>query len=156
MQRPSSLSAPATVSAPATDDSGRGPVSQRPADLPLVPERIDDPTQAPAVLVADRSNLPRTDVNRPPKRRIRIIDDQQSTTGRATNRMRAEPPHVRRRGRQPECSVGHRQLHNDVVTMTHPMQNSRAKRRFVELDRRARTIDLQLRLDVGHRSHGRP
>jgi hypothetical protein len=44
---------------------------------------------------------------------------------------------------------------NNVVTLTHPMQDSRAKRRFLELDRGACAIDPQLRLDVGHRSHGR-
>ncbi len=38
---------------PARDGPARGPIAERPADLPLVAEWVDDPANTPAVLFAD-------------------------------------------------------------------------------------------------------
>jgi hypothetical protein len=55
--------------------SDRWPDSERLADLPLVTKRIHDPTETPAVFVADRGRLGRPRVNRPLHHARRIVDD---------------------------------------------------------------------------------
>ena len=102
------------------------------------------------MLVADRGNLPGSDAHRPLEHRAGIIDDQQIAAGCTTDRLGAEAPHVRRRRSHPKHGIADRELHDDVVALSDAMQDSRTERRFVEVDRRARSIDPQLRLDAGH------
>ena len=115
-----------------------------------MPERIDDSTQPPAVLVADSGELPGTGTHRLRKHRARIIDDQENTAGRATYRFGAEAPHVWRGGRQPERGIADGKLHNDVVALADAMQDRGSEGGLIELDRRGRTLDPQLRLNARH------
>ena len=54
------------------------PISEWPPDLPLVPERVDDPAEPPAVLVADGGELPGTLTHRLCQHRAWILDDQEN------------------------------------------------------------------------------
>ena len=72
--------------------SARWPIAERSPCLPFVAKRIDDPPQAPPMLVADRGNLPSSNAHRPLEHRAGIIDDQRVAARCATDRLGAEAP----------------------------------------------------------------
>lgn len=68
-----------------------GPRAERSTDLPLVTERIDDPSEARAVLARDRRRLRRR--ARPGGLRVHlvgVVDDQQRAARGAAGGQRAE------------------------------------------------------------------
>src|SRR5580692_12428738 len=58
-------------------ESSWRPVAQWLADFPLMAERIEDPAQAPAVLVGHRRGRGGASPDRPRERRVGIINQQQ-------------------------------------------------------------------------------
>jgi hypothetical protein len=128
----------------------RRPLAEWPPDLPLVSEWVNDPTQAPAMLIADRANLMGAGVDRLREYRAGVVDDEQRPTRCSVDRLGTEAPSVRRCSRHPEGSVTDCELHDNVVALAHAMQDDRTERRFIELDRRIGSIDPELRLNASH------
>jgi hypothetical protein len=54
------------------------------------------------------------------------------------------------RGRDPEPRVADSKLRDDVVALTYTMQDSRAERVAVKLQRSISVLDPQFRLDARH------
>src|SRR5262245_43228448 len=69
--------------------SGR-PGDERLADLPVMAERVFDPPQEPAVLLAHGIDLGRSRLDGAAYRRCRIVDDQQHLHRPAPERLGAE------------------------------------------------------------------
>jgi hypothetical protein len=109
------------------------PAAQRLADLPLVAERIENLTHAPAVLIRDLRCRCGASRNGPSKHGVGIIDYEQSSTGRAANRLRAEARSVRATRGDPEHGVSDRQLRNDVIAVAHPVKDLGAKGRLTNV-----------------------
>jgi len=128
----------------------RRPGAERPADLPLVPERIDDAAQTPAVLVASRGFQRGAGADRPPQDGVRVIGHQQRPARRAADRMRAEPPRVRASRCHPERRLADSELGDDVVPLPDTVQDTRTERFRVERDGLASAINPQLWLDACH------
>src|SRR6266487_3434021 len=131
--------------------SARWPRPEWRADLPLVPERVDDPAEPPPVLVAHRRRFRRAGGYRPPDNRVGVCDHEQRPTGRAVDRARAETLHCRRGRSHPERRLADTELRDDVVVVAHTMKDGCAKRGLVEGQRLAGTLDPQLGLDARHR-----
>ena len=126
---------------------------QGPTGLPIShswPERIDDPAQTPAVLIANGGLLGSAGVDRPPHHRVGIIGHQQGPARRAADRARAEPPAARPGRCHPECRLADGQLRDDVIALSYAVQDARPERVRVERDGLASTLDPQLRLDTRH------
>src|ERR1039457_4268951 len=104
--------------------SGRRPGPDRLADLPLVPERIDDPAQTPAVLIANGGL----------QRGARIIGRQQGPARRAAYRARAESSAVRPGRRHPERRLADGKLRDDVIALPGSVQDACPERVQVESD----------------------
>jgi hypothetical protein len=117
-------------------------------------ERIEDPAQAPAVLVGHVARCSGTGPYRTLEHRIRIVDYQQHPARRTVNRPRAEPRSVRPARRYPERGVADRKLRNDLVPRPDAMQDSGPESSRIELDRRSGAIDPQFRLDTRHADNG--
>src|SRR5512132_103418 len=131
--------------------SARRPRSGRLADLPLVAEGINDPADAPAVLVTYRGLLGRAGRNSPLQHHVGILDHEQGPARSTTDRLRTEPPHARPSCGHPERRFANGQLRDDLVTLTHTAQHPSAERILVELNRLTSPLDPQLRLDARHR-----
>ncbi len=95
--------------------SGWRPGAEWPADLPLVAERVDDPAQPPAVLVAHWRRFRRASGDRLPDDAVGVFDHEQCSAGRAIDCAGAEPLHGRGRCRHPERCVADAELRDDVV-----------------------------------------
>ena len=128
----------------------RRPLAEWPPDLPLVSEWVNNPAQAPAMLIADRGNLPGAGVDRLLEYRAGVVDDEQRPTSCSVDRLGAEAPSIRRCSRYPEGSVTDCELHDNVVAVSDAMQDDRTERRLIELDRRSGSIDPELGLDASH------
>ncbi len=130
--------------------SGRRPGPDRLADLPLVPERIDDPAQTPAVLIANGGLLRGAGVDRPPHHGVGVIGHQQGPARRATYRARAESSAVRPGRCHPERRLADGKLRDDVIALPGLVKDACPERVRVESDGLASTLDPQLRLDTRH------
>jgi hypothetical protein len=103
------------------------------------------------MLVRNRRSLGGAGADRICEDRVGVIDDQQGPARRAADRLRAEALHARRRRPDPEDGVAHGQLRDELVSLADAVKNARTKRRLVERDSGACTVDPQLRLDARHR-----
>jgi hypothetical protein len=121
--------------------SGWRPGTYRPADLPLMTERIEDPAQTPAVLVGHLGCRNGTGLYCLGKHRVRIINNKQNPAGRAADRPWAEPWSVRSARRNPERGVSDRQLRDDLIAFANLMKDSRTKSYLVERNGRGSAID---------------
>src|ERR1700761_1377947 len=74
------------------------PAAQRPADLPLVAERVGDPAQPPAVLVGHLAGRAGPGRHRLAEQPVRVVGDEQDATGGTADRLRAEARPVRAAG----------------------------------------------------------
>ena len=113
-------------------------------------ERVDDATEAPAVLVGCRvhDNCPRYPSSL--DRRVRVVDDEEQTDAAAPERLRAEVPVRGRLVRDPERRVADGQLGDDVgliVRAADPVELDRAECLLVEHHRLASPPDRELRDD---------
>src|SRR5262245_45318515 len=72
----------------------RRPRPERNADLPLLTERVDNPAEAPPVLVTHRRCLRRARGYRLSDDSVRVIDHEQRPARRAADRARAETLHL--------------------------------------------------------------
>lgn len=131
------------------------PGSERPPDLPLVPERVDDSSEPPSVLVVYRRGLSRAGRDRLPGNCFGIVDDEQHPAGCAVDGSRAETPQGGGRRCHPERCFTDSELSDGVVSFTHSVQNRCAERRLVEGDGVAWPVDPELRLDARHAWSGR-
>src|SRR6266571_4942324 len=130
--------------------SGRRPGPDRRADLPLVPERIDDPAQTPAMLIANGGLLRGAGVDRPPHHGVGIIGHQQRPARRAAYRARAESSAVRPGRCHPERRPADGELRDDVIALPGLVKDACPERVRVESDGLASTLNPQLRLDTRH------
>ena len=64
--------------------------AKRSADLPFVPEWIDDPTKTPTVFVGHRRRLGGARRERPSDHRLGVVDDEKRPACRAVDRARAK------------------------------------------------------------------
>ena len=105
----------------------RRPPSRRPSDLPLVTERVDDPTKTPSVLDGDRRSLCRTRSNGPFDERVRIVNGHEDAASPASDRAGAETAHALCRRADPERPVADSELGDDVLAVANAMQDTSTK-----------------------------
>jgi hypothetical protein len=115
-----------------------------------VTERVEDPAQAPAVLIGHFGCRGRPSRDCAREQRVGVVRHEQRTAGRSPDRPRAEPRPVGAARRNPESRFPDRQLRNDVIALAHLMKDSCAERRRIESDSFSGPIDPQLRLDASH------
>src|SRR5262249_15254601 len=132
------------------------PHACRPADLPLMTERIENPAQPPAMLIGHLRCRRGTGAYRLREHRVGIIDYQQDPARRTPNRLRAEPRPLRPARRNPECGVSNRELRDDVISLPHTVKDPGTEGRLVERDSRISVVDPQFRLDTRHAGRGYP
>lgn len=109
-------------------------LSDRPSDLPVVPERIDDAPHPPAVSLAHRPNLRRTSRYRPRERRIRIRHSKNESHRTPANRLGTEVPMLGRFVAHPKlCAIHGKPCHHAFLAAIQPIHLCRSERRFVEL-----------------------
>src|SRR5262245_39889576 len=118
-------------------------------------EWIEDPAEAPAVLVGHLGCGGGAGPDRPREHRIRIFNQQQGPASRAADRPGAEPWPVRSARCNPESRVPDRQLRDDLIAFAYPVKDSRAESLLVERDSRSGSIDPQLRLEIGRARVGK-
>src|SRR5580700_11464831 len=101
----------------------------------MMPERIDDPPQTPAMLVADGPNRCRSRRDGPFESGIRIRDDHYHTHGTTAERLRAEVGMLRGFVSHPEFGLPHAQPgdYRSVVAID-AEQLAGSKRRLIKLD----------------------
>lgn len=138
-----------------TSAARAGPSAGRPrpcrfADLPLMAERVNDPPDAPAVLVLHRRLCSSARCQRHPHHRVRIVHDEQRPARPATDRPGAEATHARRWRANPERSIADPELGDDVITVADAVQDPSAERRPVEVHRLGGRLNPQLRLNAHH------
>lgn len=137
-------------------ESSRGrPCGDRRADLPLVPEGVDNPAETPAVLIPNRRRLPRARRDRLRDDVIGVVDDKQSSARRAGHGLGAEALHARVRCGDPERRVADGQLRDDLIAVAHQVRDLRPERRLIEGNGCARALDPQLGLDARHPSEAK-
>jgi hypothetical protein len=139
---------------PNVSGSGWRPGSKWPADLPFMTERIDDPAQAPAVLVGHVGCWRGAGADRLREHRIWIVGYQQDPARCTADCLRAEPRSVRSARGNPERGVSDRQLRDDLVSLPDAMQGSGAESCLIELDSGSSAIDPQFRLYTRHAGDG--
>ena len=61
------------------------PGTKRPADFPLVPERVEDPAQTPAVLIGHLGRYTGASRQRLREHRVRVVCHEQGPAGRAAD-----------------------------------------------------------------------
>src|SRR5436190_17467902 len=71
------------------------PGSERHADLPLMTERVDNPAESPAMLVAHRGRLLSAGGDCLPDHAVGLVDHEQRPACRTIDRARAEALHGR-------------------------------------------------------------
>ena len=117
-------------------------------------ERIEDPAQAPAVLVGHVGRWRGTSADRLREHRIWIVGYQQGPARCTADCLRAEPRSVRSARGNPERGVSDRQLRDDLVSLPDAMQGSGAESCLIELDSGSSAIDPQFRLYTRHAGDG--
>src|SRR5689334_5906177 len=117
------------------------------ADFPVVPKRINDPAQSPAMRVINRMDFacPRPNCLRAYRRGI--LHDEQHSHRASPKRFGTEIEMLRRFFRNPELCAGYGQLSYAAAWDT--VQLPRAKRSLVELHRSRPVPDRQRRRDAG-------
>ena len=128
--------------------SARRPSSGRLADLPLVAEGIDDPADAPAVLVGDRGGFGRAGRKSLRQQPVGIVDDEQGAARATTDRLRAEPPMRGRAEATQKDASPNGELRDDAVAVADTMEHARAEGSRVEPNRLTSALDPQLGLDA--------
>jgi hypothetical protein len=139
--------------------SGWRPWTERPPDFPFMTERVDDPADAPAMLVSYPSRRGGTSVHRPVENSFGVTDHQENPAGGPADRQRAEAVPVRPGRSHPERRTLDGELGNDVVSFTNAVKDARAERGLIESNSRTSSIQPQLRLYSSHGGHdngGRP
>jgi hypothetical protein len=121
-----------------------------------VTKRIDDPPQAPTMLVADLRDHDRPRRSRLADNRVRVIDHKEGPARRAADRVRAEPPRARVGRYHPEDRVANRELNDDLISIPDAMKHLRVERGRIERDCGARTVNPQLRLNLHHPLNRKP
>jgi len=116
-------------------------------------ERVDDPADAPAMLVGYPSRRGGTSVHRLVENSFRVTDHEQHPAGCPADGQRAEAVPVRPCRCHPERGILDGELGNDVVSFTNPVKDSRAERGLIEGDSRTGSIQPQLRLYSSHGGH---
>ncbi len=124
----------------------RRPPSRRPPDLPLVTERVDDPTKTPPVLDSDRRSLGCTRTDRPFDKRIWVVDGHEDAASRSSDCAGTETPRALRRRADPERTFAHSELGDDLLAVADAMQDTRPESPLVEVNSRRRTLHPNLRL----------
>jgi hypothetical protein len=92
-----------------------------------VAERVDDPAQAPAVLVGHRGRRDGAGPHRLRVQRVWIVDYQQGPAGRAADRLRAESRPGRAARGNPEGRVPDCQLRDDLIAFADPVPDRAPK-----------------------------
>jgi len=133
--------------------SGRRPGTEGPPDFPLMTERVDDPADAPAMLVSHPGRRGGTSVHRLVENSFRVTDHQQHPAGCPADRQRAEAVPVRPGRCRPERGIPDGELGNDVVSFANTVKDSRAERGLIESNSRTGSIQPQLRLYSSHEVH---
>src|SRR5215471_539318 len=88
---------------------------ERASDLPMMAERVDDASDAPAVLVADGINLFRSGLDGACKSGIRIRNRHDDTHGNSAKGFRAEVVMFGRLVAEPELCSANRYLGNHAA-----------------------------------------
>src|SRR5215831_12607349 len=116
-------------------------------------ERVDDPADAPAMLVSYPGRRGGASVHRLVENSFRVTDHQQHPAGCPADRQRAEAVPVRPGRCHPKRGVLDGELGNDVVSFTNAVKDSGAERGLIESNSRTGSIQPQLRLYSSHGGH---
>jgi hypothetical protein len=129
-------------------------------DFPPVTIGVINPPEQPSVFLCDRTDLGRSEAQRPSDDVMGPLVDEQESLCRSTNRLRAEVPVRGGFVLDPERRSVNTELADNIlliVASAEAVDLFRPERSFIELDRLATSSDRELDLDgrlsigTGHR-----
>ena len=116
-----------------------------------MPERVDDATEAPAVLIPNRGECLRASGNRTTHHDLGIIYHQQDSSGRALEIAWAESPPGSVRAGDPEAGLAaDRKLRHNLVAVADEVYHSGPECVTVEFHGVTSPIDPEFGLYTGH------